>query len=743
MNYKDIVNRDLVTLANCAEEPIHIPGSIQPHGCLLAVSVSDLRIDYCSGNTKDFIGLDYKQLLGKTLDEVFGKKSANSIRNYVVTMGDTSAPWELELEGKIWQGIIHQSGEQYIIELEPFTSEPSELSDVYQQTKRMIVYIKQATTLKMLCQSVADETRAITGYDRVMIYRFDEEYNGEVFAESVTEEQEKFLGLHYPHTDIPVQARELYIKNLLRIIVDVNYEPSPIFTMDNTPGKSLDLSLSTLRSVSPIHIQYLKNMGVAATLTISLIHEGKLWGLIACHHYSPKYITRYTRITSLLQGHFLTSQISAQESGEDYAVAQKTSFALNQLLEQLFTHEHVPFSELVKNPDLLSIANASSVIMVVDDIVYSQGDVPPEDEVRKLAYWLHTYSTSSIFSVDKLSVIYPEAKKWCALISGVLFNSLGSGRNNCIIWCRPESLLEVHWAGDREKAIVINENGLSPRKSFALWKEIKQCESKKWLSAEITSAAHFSNALQKQVHLMFMTKEELKQRMLNEKLKEANAELENLTWISTHDLKEPLRKIRVFASRIMQHDFTGNYALVLDLVKKMSVSAERMQLLLADVLSYSKFSNVEEALQTVSLKTVVIEVLKGLEEEIESRKAIIEFSKLPEVRGISFLLHQLFVNLLVNSLKFAKPDIPPRISITASVEKEFHVITIRDNGIGFDPKFKDQIFKVFSKLHSHLEYGGSGVGLALCKKIMKTHNGHITTESVPDQGAAFMLHFPK
>jgi chemotaxis family two-component system sensor kinase Cph1 len=755
MAFINIVNRDLVNLTNCAHEPIHIPGSIQPHGCLLAIKSVDFTIDFCSENITRYTVSGYQELLGKNISLVFGEDQTAGLKKYLEEQDILSAPWELELSGKKILGIIHRSGSWFIIELEDKSEEPAELSDIYQQTKRMTAYIQKATTLKMLCQSVADETRSITGYDRVMIYRFDEEYNGEVFAESVTEERESFLGLHYPHTDIPAQARDLYIRNLLRVIVNISYSPSPIYTMDDAPHKNLDLSLATLRSVSPIHIQYLQNMGVAATLTISIIHEGRLWGLIACHHYTPKYITTYTRITALLQGQFLTSQISVRELSEEFEVAKKVNKALEGLREQIFAVESILLPEIIKNPELLSVTNATSVIILVDEKIYSHGILPQDDEIKKLANWLHTYNATAIFSTEKLSSIYPEAKKWCQSASGVLFHALGSGHNNCIIWFRPEALQEVYWAGNPDKAIENDEKGLSPRKSFNLWKETKNCESTIWQKPELAAASNFANALQKQVHIMFLTKEELKQRTLSEKLQEANSELENLNWISSHDLKEPLRKIQMFASRIIEHDFTGNYELVLKLVKKMSVSAERMQLLIKDILSYSRFSHLEDVLETVSLNEAVEKVIHDIQEEIIEKQAIVECGALPDVKGVSFLIQQLMINLISNALKFSKADVIPHIMISSVTGPSgslpeavrsvnaFHVISVKDNGIGFENEFREGIFKVFTKLHNNAVYSGSGVGLALCKKIMKMHNGYITAEGSPGYGASFSLYFPR
>ena len=296
--------------------------------------------------------------------------------------------------------------------------------------------------------------------------------------------------------------------------------------------------------------------------------------------------------------------------------------------------------------------------------------------------------------------------------------------------------------------------GLSPRKSFQRYREIRQGESNKWRQPELAAAANFANALQKQVHIQFLTREELKQRTLSAKLLEANVELENLNWISSHDLKEPLRKIQMFASRIFEQDGERNYGQVLQLVKKMSLSAQRMQLLIADILTYSRVSHTDEVLMPVSLNEVVAGLLNDLAEEIAEKKAVVHVGELPVIRGLPFLLHQLFANLLHNALKFSKPGISPEITIVqepdhayspggAAITAPFSIVRVTDNGIGFDNQFKENIFKVFARLHSTAEYSGSGVGLALCRKIMKTHNGYITAAGSPDNSASFALFFPK
>jgi chemotaxis family two-component system sensor kinase Cph1 len=752
MKIKDIVNRDIVNLTNCEHEPIHIPGSIQPHGFLIAIKKKDYTIDFCSANSLTYINLRPEQLLSKSTETVLGHSQHQKMLHYIASQSASfSSPLEMELNGSSYNVSIHASGDRYILEFEPGVSSSSDLSAFYNQTRQFVTYMERSTSLQKLCQTVADETRSITGYDRVMIYRFDKDYNGEVFAESKRDDIESFLGVHYPHTDIPAQARALYKQNLLRLIVDVNYQPVPIFTIDDEPSKNLDLGNALLRSVSPIHVQYLHNIGVGATLTISLMHQDELWGLIACHHYSVKYINSFTRISAQLQGHFLTSQINVRQVEEQHTLAKQVNSALEKMLAQTNSLDRQSFKMIAVQKELLALCNANGVAIFIDNDIYSGGNVPSQETIRSIITALKLHSDKDVIFSSKLVDIYPEAASISDTSAGILLHLLDDVLNMGVIWFRHETLEEVKWAGDPSKAIIKDEKGLSPRKSFELWKEVKKFQSSEWREAELYAAATFAQSLEKQMHLLFLSEEEQKYRVLSEKLKETNAELENVNWISTHDLKEPLRKIQVFASRILDRNSDELSSAVIDSIQRMNNSASRMQTLISDILTYSKMQRFNETLTEVNLTLVVNEVVNELNEDIVERHATITGGKLPAVDGVSFMLHQLFINLIRNSLKFARPDIAPVIDISFKetvvnperlVPGSYYAIVVKDNGIGFSDQHKDAIFNVFTRLHAKADFTGSGIGLALCKKIMQNHKGLITAHGKINEGAEFTLYFP-
>lgn len=754
MNIKDIVNRDIVNLTNCDQEPIHIPGSIQPHGFLLGIDLSTFHILFCSGNVQEFLGISHQQLLGKSADEVFGSNLTQELRDCTDHTDGRLKILHMVFGDKAFELSVHAHAGCLIVESEAAMDEEQEKQDLLSLSKEFLGYMEETHTLKQLSMLVAQGIRNVTGYDRVMIYHFDKDYNGEVIAESKRDDLEAFLGLHYPHTDIPPQARELYIKNQLRIIADVNYTPVPLYTIDDGKDRNLDLSYASLRSVSPIHVQYLHNMGVGATLTISLIHKKKLWGLVACHHYSPKYLSQKTRLAARLQGNFITSQIDVRQLNEEYEESKKVNEAAKRLISRKLEPDRNSFAEVTGDPDLLLLCNASGVSLLIDDRIYKAGTTPNDEEIRQLAAYLAVYTGNTRFHTESIGKLLPESTSFAGKIPGVNYVSLNTSSNNCIIWYKPETISEVNWAGDPAKAIEKDKNGLSPRKSFELWKETLKFQSNPWLQAEIAASSNFASVLLKHMGSVFLAEEEEKQRELARILTETNAELENINWISTHDLQEPLRKIQMMSSFILSEEEKDIPQDVYEKVLRMNKSAERMQILVKDILKYTRLNYSKEAFENIDLSRLLEEVAVETGDSLNAKEATLTIGRLPEVKGVSFLLKQLFSNLIYNSLKFSHADRRPQLTIAlvedaaipdllAVKKDDYHVIRYSDNGIGFEKNYNESVFNIFTRLNNASEYQGSGIGLALCKKIMNTHKGIIKADGRPGEGADFFVCFPK
>jgi len=751
MQLRDIVNRDIVNLENCESEPIHIPGSIQPHGFLLFLEAPDFTVSFCSSNVTAYCGITPQAMLGRSFNAVFGQQSADALAAYLNTPDFAAGnPIALVLGNERYSCAIRQQAGGWLIDAEPFPDGYLNPPDLYQQTRRFVSRLEQTQTMRELCQFVAEETRELTGYDRVMIYRFDQDYNGEVFAEAAAPELEPFLGLHYPHTDIPPQARALYMTHLLRIITDVQYQPVPILTADDGSNKNLDLSHSVLRSVSPIHIAYLKNMGVAATLTISLIHNQKLWGLIACHHYTPKNIPHYTRLTAQLQGHFLSSQIAVRQSAASFAASQQIAGSLEKILQEVSGMEATIMASLLQ-PPVLELAHATGVIIAFNGRQYTYGETPDKEAVTSLLPQLYDAAKDGVFITHALPHHFAGTEALAPLASGVIFHALGVGSQNYIIWFRKENKRLKTWAGDPTKAIIKDEKGLSPRKSFEQWQEIVSGRSLPWTEAELHAAATLAHSLQKHISYMVLQAQEKRNRQQSQALQQANNELEGINWISMHDLQEPLRKIQVFASRMLNREIDRPAG---DDARRIFDNAQRMQALVSDIQTFARLGSQELQLETTDLNAILAQIVAESKEELEALQATLKLAPLPVIKAQPFLIRQLLGNLIRNSLRFAQPGRPLAIEVTCQHLRQhlpdfalplpdgYYCITIQDNGIGFDNEHAEEMFGIFKRLHDKEHSSGTGMGLAICRKIAQLHGGYITAKGTPGAGSAFLIWLP-
>ena len=754
---KSLVNTKNVTAANCDEEPIHIPGSIQPHGFLVAVKPRSFTILYCSENCNSYFSLPIKDILGSNLNRFF---SEEILANFTLHIGNSERalprPFILTLNGVTFSAITHQSSGYVIIEFEPFVEELVQVPDIFIQAGRFKYHPERADNLKELCEDIARETRNITGYDRVMIYRFDELYNGEVFAENKRDDLKPFLGLHYPNTDIPEQARQLFMRNALRLLVDVNYKPVPIYTLQETELEpdNIDLSLTTLRSFSPIHLEYLINMGVVATLNIAIVYKGRLWGLISCHHYSPRNIPYHVRLATQLQTALLESQIAVREAADEFEFIKINNAKLNLLQGMLWEEGQDIFTETYLGL-LQDLLNADGVILAYNDILHYVGKLPSESTIPDLLKWLSLNSIDGSYTTESLSTQYPAALAYSDQISGLSYHKLDKNKN-CIVWTLKEQERFVSWGGNPEKAasVIDIRKALTPRKSFELWREQVKNKSRPWKVLEVDTARIICAEIQNHLRINFLKAQQKKGNDIDFKLLKATEELANMNWISTHDLKEPLRKIQLYASMILEKHGTEIPETVKLTVTRMKASAGKMQMLTEDLLNFSSINKEETNSINIDLNEVLNEVSNEVKNDLEHIAGKINIAKLPVVKGHYILLTKMFINLVRNSIKFAKSDVPLLINIDYKVivlnkhdfppsmtGPSYHCISISDNGIGFKPEYQKEIFRLFHRLNPRA-YQGSGAGLAISKKIIELCGGYIDANGEENNGAVFNVYFP-
>jgi len=497
-------------LTNCERELIHLAGAVQPHGALLVLSEPELRIVQVSGNAARLLGWEIEALLqrplallgGDVVERVMQLQRSADLREAVALQ------CRIGRDGRRFDGALHRlAGGGLVLELEPFgmarddTPELQDLApDVLAGTLAAALQrFGAAPSVGILADAVVQVLRELTGYDRVVVYKFDPDGHGQVIAEARHPRLESLLGHHYPSSDIPQRARALYLLNRVRMLVDVN-APQALLLPELLPltEAPLDMSLCQLRSMSPIHLQYLRNMGVTATLTASLVREGQLWGLIAAHHYSPRYLRSTLRAAVDLLAEVASTRISAIENYAHAQVALMVRRLEQRLVEATSTEGDWRYA-LFRNPrTLLQPLDATGAVLFCEGEVLTSGEAPSTPELRALLAWVEQQPQRDDmpFACASVGKANPALESLTPTASGVLAVRLSTNSPDWLMWLRKEQLQSITWAGDPAKPMV-NDNPLelSPRRSFAAWSEIVRGTAVPWSNTELALARGIGVAL--------------------------------------------------------------------------------------------------------------------------------------------------------------------------------------------------------------------------------------------------------
>ncbi len=476
-------------LSNCELEQIHLAGSIQPHGALLIVDEGDLIITQVSENINSILELN-EELIGKSLhvvdkmlaeqiESLLKELQHNSVKHFKFTFSDSK---------KLFNSFIHKLPDSgAVIEFEPYVTE----SKLTTKLESYLNEIVSSLTLQELSDSSTRILKEVTGYDRVMVYRFDEDGHGEVFAESKEPQLEAFLGNRYPASDIPQIARRLYETNRIRVLVDVDYEPVYIKPrLSPITGNDIDMSLSVLRSMSPIHIQYLKNMGVSATLVISLMVAGKLWGLISCHHYSARNISYECRTASELLAESIATRIAALEGFMQAEAELSVKRIENRIAESVFQDGEWRSALFENHSTILKPFNASGAALILDGKISVAGNVPGTDTIKKIAQWLDDSQSHTTYYSNRFTSEDEKFSQLKSVAAGILATPITRSPGEYFIWFRPEQIQTVTWGGNPFKPVEVGDDprDLSPRRSFSQWHQVVEGTSINWSAVEIMAA---------------------------------------------------------------------------------------------------------------------------------------------------------------------------------------------------------------------------------------------------------------
>ncbi|HYW13356.1 MAG TPA: ATP-binding protein [Longimicrobium sp.] len=780
-----------IDLSNCDREPIHIPGAVQPYGVLLALREPGLDVAQASASVQEHLGMAARGLIGRPLALVLGEEAAEEVRRMALGGQDrafgslrlvTPAGRECRMDAT-----LHRSGGLVILELEPGTARRQVAPEQFGAVMRGVTQrLEGANALHELAQGMAEEMRALTGFDRVWVYRFHPDWHGEIIGEARHDDIETWLGMHYPASDIPAQARALFLRSWVRAIPDLAFVPSPLVPADNPlTGQPLDLGSSVLRSVSPIHVQYLTNMGVTASLVISLIHRGRLWGLISGHHYTgPKHVPADVRAVCEFLAQALSLQVGTADRLEDREHALAIRAAQSRLLARL-GDDPLPGRVLTRGDvTLLDLGAADGAAFVHQGRTEHAGAIPGPAEMDALLQWLRGRG-DDVYSTTRLSEEFPPAAAYPDIASGLLAVPLSRDRRDWVLWFRGEQRQTVRWAGDPRKPVTIAENGsarLHPRGSFELWEEEMQGTSCEWREIEREAALDVRRAV---LDLLVRRAEEI--ALLNRELALANAQLEESAveletqaeeLMTQRAEREELllreRELRAEAEganrakadflAVMSHELRtplnaiGGYAEIMSLGARGPVTddqqgdLERIQVnqrhLLGLINSILNFTRLEAGQIQLAMAPVDLqELLHGMEAlvgpQMRAKALALHIGDCGAGAGVlgdGEKLRQILLNLLTNALKFTPEG--GRVEVDCEQDGGEIRIHVRDTGRGIPADELESVFEPFVQVDRHITPHtdqGVGLGLAISRELARRMGGNLAAESRVGEGSTFTL----
>ncbi|QHI99917.1 GAF domain-containing protein [Xylophilus rhododendri] len=717
----------IADIAACDREPIRVPGAIQPHGRLLALHGRTLALQAWSGNWID------------AADARAAAQALEPQRLHSLPAGQSAvSAGELRIAGAAWKAWAHRSDDAVIVEFEPAQPVSEEEPPIYVLARDLLPQLQSARSVPQLLDAAAEELRQLTGFGRCLIYRFDAEGHGEVLAESLAEGYDSYRGHHFPASDIPLQARDLYLLNRFRLIPDARYQAVPLMAEGGLEVGRIDLSLAHLRSVSPVHLEYMRNMGTLASMSVSIVVDGKLWGLASCHDHDPRYLPPDVRAACSHLGQLLSMQVEAKEAHAEVQSRLELRKLTLEMVAQLSDADASLRGLLGEAALMLRIARATGAAVVLDEQVWTVGDTPPEADLLPLAAWVADLG-QDVYESDRLAHSYPDAAPWREVAAGVLALSISRVHRHVIFWFRPEIVRTITWAGDPRKESATDATGrMHPRLSFSSWtQEIAgRCES--WTPAEVGAAGELRQAL---IAIVLRRAEEM--AAVAGELGRVNKELEAFSYTVSHDLRAPMRHIAGYVDLVMEaegqllspraHRYLGH-------VKDAAAFAG---LLVDALLDFSRMGR--SALKVRPLNTQ--DLVNGLVRELERQEADrpIEWhieAGLPRLDADPVLLQVAVRNLLANAVKYSRKRTPAVITVR-SVRREDGVgLEVEDNGVGFQMQYVNKLFGVFQRLHKTEDFEGTGIGLANVKRIVERHGGSVWARGTPNAGATFGFVLP-
>ncbi len=723
----------VVDASICEREPIHIPGSVQPHAALIAIEPQSRTVSACSANIDEILGRKAGEVLGAPLDTLLPSDLVATISEaYAAQALDPATPLRrtvrLGPEQRPIITLVHVHKGPILIELEPAPTHAEDFgAPSHAEVATAVTRLRRAGDMAALGETATHDLAAMTGFERVLVYRFDREWNGEAIAEWRDPlAYGSLLGLHFPFSDIPAQARALYTRAPPRFVIDRDYIPVPLKAEAARTDEPLDLSFVESRSLSPIHLEYQRNLGVNGSMSASIVVNGRLWGLVIGHHRRPHYTAPETRAAVSTITDALALRIGKMETSREQAQQEAEVVVESRLLQQIAGADDFTDGLLHGEATLVDLFDVDGAAVVDNKRVFSLGSTPSDDEVLRLAAWVAEQPLERRhFCTDHLSSSYPSAAGYAAATSGVLAAFTADDRQRLILWFKREEISAIAWGGDPNKALGRSGSGMLPRRSFERWVEDRRGFSTPWPAWQIEAAQRIADAVEGVTHRH------------NRKIMALNAKQDEL--ISALRDKERLLAQKDVLTREIDHRVKNSLQIVASFLQMQSRVVKNADARAAFDETYARVMSVarihdslyqSEDVEEVDIGQTIATLCHDISGMAGERHKL-EVTATPNLKvpyrnavGLSLIAAE----LVTNALKYAySPEQTGSVDVCVKRKAETVsgvCLTVSDQGQGLPEDWK-----------THPRQ--SGLGMKLINAMLAQIGGEMTVESVA--GARFTV----
>ena len=719
-------------IKNCEDEEIQFLNEIQPFGYLIGIHKNSHQIEFYSQNIDELFQISAENVLNQDINQLYNfELDFDEVLN--LDQGEFCRT-HLKINSKTYHLTSYHFDELIYLELEELIILENRLA--YYNFSEQILYSKSIdATWDRLISSI----KKLINYDRVMLYKFLEDGSGVVIAEEIDNGLDSYLGLRFPEFDIPKQARQLYLEKKSRLVADVN---SNRISLIATNHQKINLMYSSVRALSPIHLQYLRNANCEASFSISIVINEKLWGIVACQNSEPKFIPNQVR----LQTELLTRQ--ARLTYVNFKATERLKFqnyfneTAIKLKENLLTEENLQQSMNNNLKEVLNLTKANGIALVNFDDVFVEGETPDKHEILRIKEWAFKRNSARLFTSNTFYLDYGQELNLSPNSAGVMFCFLNQTYEHFIIWFKKEQVQTLNWAGEPNKIkhveIVDGDEILSfsPRTSFKIWQENIKNKSFIWLDKEKYVAKEVIKLIIETLHL-----QSFKIHSLYEQLKEINDELDSFSYTVSHDLRTPLSVMKLncqMIQRTLEHDEIKS-----DRLKSVIDEIDRMTQMMQDLLALSKAKKSEIVLSIIETKPIIEKIVHDVLLYYKTNDTQVVIEEVHNVLGDKTMFYEVFLNIIGNAIKYSSQAEHPIIKIWSELNEEEVIFKVKDNGIGIKQEDYNKMFKLFSRMSNTGNISGNGVGLSIAHRMMDRMNGGISFESKVGEGTTFILTFKK